>query len=80
MPDNFFTDNLDLQFHLDKLDLSEVVAITEDNYRYSALYPEAPRNYAMPNASVNTAASVKPGFFTSIRKAQRRSFILLIIN
>jgi alkylation response protein AidB-like acyl-CoA dehydrogenase len=45
MADNFFTDNLDLQFRLDKLDLSEVVEIAEDGYRYSQLYPAAPRNY-----------------------------------
>jgi alkylation response protein AidB-like acyl-CoA dehydrogenase len=46
MADNFFTDNLDLQFHLGKLDLREVVEITEDGYRYSQIYPAAPRNYA----------------------------------
>ena len=46
MADNFFTDNRDLQFHLDKLDLSEVVEILEDGYRYAEQYPAAPRNYA----------------------------------
>jgi len=46
MADNYFTDNLDLQFHLDKLDLREVLEILEDGYRYSETYPEAPRNYA----------------------------------
>nr|HID14782.1 acyl-CoA dehydrogenase [Anaerolineae bacterium] len=46
MAENFFTDNPDLQFHLDKLDLSEVVEILEDGYRYHAQYPAAPRNYA----------------------------------
>jgi alkylation response protein AidB-like acyl-CoA dehydrogenase len=45
MADNFFTDNLDLQFHLDKLDLSEVVEILEDGYHYSQFYPAAPRSY-----------------------------------
>jgi alkylation response protein AidB-like acyl-CoA dehydrogenase len=43
--ENFFTDNLDLQFHLDKLDLSEVVEIMEKGYGYHAQYPAAPRNY-----------------------------------
>jgi alkylation response protein AidB-like acyl-CoA dehydrogenase len=46
MADNFFTDNLDLQFHLDKLDLREVVEILENGYRYADEYAAAPRNYA----------------------------------
>ena len=46
MAENFFTDNLDLQFRLDQLDLSEVVEIIEDGYRYHDHYPVAPRNYA----------------------------------
>jgi alkylation response protein AidB-like acyl-CoA dehydrogenase len=46
MADNFFTDNLDLQYHLDHLDLEEAVEIFEDGYRYHDQYPGAPRNYA----------------------------------
>lgn len=46
MADNFFTDNLDLQFHLDQLDLREVVEALEDGYRTQDQYPTAPRNYA----------------------------------
>jgi len=46
MADNFFTDNLDLQYHLGKLDLGEIVEIMEDGYRYHDQYPAAPRNYA----------------------------------
>jgi len=46
MAENFFTDNLDLQFRLDHLDLSQVVEISENGYRYHAQYPLAPRNYA----------------------------------
>jgi alkylation response protein AidB-like acyl-CoA dehydrogenase len=46
MVDNFFTDNLDLQNRLEKLDLEEVVDILEDGYRYQSEYPAAPRNYA----------------------------------
>ncbi|PKO21739.1 MAG: acyl-CoA dehydrogenase [Chloroflexi bacterium HGW-Chloroflexi-1] len=46
MAENFFTDNLDLQFRLDQLDLSQVVEISEDGYRYHDQYPLAPRNYA----------------------------------
>jgi alkylation response protein AidB-like acyl-CoA dehydrogenase len=46
MADNFFTDNLDLQFHLDRLDLSEVVEMLEEGYRFNQEYPAAPRNYA----------------------------------
>jgi len=45
MADNFYTDNLDMQFHLDKLDLRQVLEIMEDGYRYSKEYPVAPRNY-----------------------------------
>jgi len=46
MTENFFTDNLDLQFHLEQLDLGEVIEILEDGYRYHDEYPAAPRNYA----------------------------------
>ncbi|MFN2272744.1 MAG: acyl-CoA dehydrogenase family protein [Anaerolineae bacterium] len=46
MTDNFFTDNLDLQRYLKKIDLSEVVGILEDGYRYHEEYDAAPRNYA----------------------------------
>ena len=46
MAENFFTDNLDLQYHLERLDLAEVVEMLEDGYRYHQEYPAAPRNYA----------------------------------
>jgi alkylation response protein AidB-like acyl-CoA dehydrogenase len=46
MADNFFADNLDLQFRLDHLDLSEVVDMLEEGYTTCAQYPAAPRNYA----------------------------------
>ena len=46
MQENSFTDNLDLQFHLESLDLKEAVDILEDGYRYHERYPAAPRNYA----------------------------------
>jgi alkylation response protein AidB-like acyl-CoA dehydrogenase len=46
MAENFFTDNLDLQYQLEKLDLSEVVEILENGYGYRDQYPAAPRNYA----------------------------------
>ena len=46
MAGNFFTDNPDLQYHLERLDIEEAVAITEDGYRYHGQYPGAPRNYA----------------------------------
>lgn len=46
MADNFFTDNLDLQYRLESLDLEEVVTILEDGYRYHQDYPGAPRSYA----------------------------------
>lgn len=46
MSDNFFTDNLDIQFRLDQLDLRDVLELKENNYAYAQKYPEAPRNYA----------------------------------
>ena len=46
MAENFFTDNLDLQRYLKKIDLSEVVGILEDGYRYHEEHDAAPRNYA----------------------------------
>lgn len=46
MAENFFTDNLDLQYHFDNLYLGEIVEILEDGYRYHDQYLAAPRNYA----------------------------------
>ncbi len=46
MSENFFTDNLDIQFRLDQLDLSEVLELKEKGYTYAQEYPSAPRNYA----------------------------------
>ncbi len=46
MSENFFLDNPDLQFQLDKIDLSEVVEIKEKGYSYAGQYPTAPHNYA----------------------------------
>ncbi len=45
MADNFFLDNLDLQFRLERLDLREVVEIKEKGYSTAKQYPAAPRNY-----------------------------------
>jgi alkylation response protein AidB-like acyl-CoA dehydrogenase len=42
---NFFGDNLDLQYHLQRLDIAEAVEILEDEFRYYGKYPGAPRNY-----------------------------------
>ena len=46
MADNFFTDNLDMQFRLDELDLGKVVDMLEEGYTTHTRYPAAPRNYA----------------------------------
>ncbi len=43
--ENFFTDNPDLQFRLQHVDLREVVEARERGYRYHAQHPTAPRNY-----------------------------------
>jgi alkylation response protein AidB-like acyl-CoA dehydrogenase len=45
MVENFFLDNLDLQFYLDKADLQEIVELKEKGYSYAREYPTAPRNY-----------------------------------
>jgi len=45
MVDNFFLDNQDLQFHLDQLDLQEVVELKEKGYSYAQDYPTAPHHY-----------------------------------
>src|SRR5512138_1853915 len=45
MAENFYLDNLDLQFRLDRLDLEEVVEIKEKGYKYACDHPAAPRNY-----------------------------------
>jgi len=46
MAGNFFSDNPDLQYHLERLDIEEAVELNEDGYRYRGQYPGAPRNYA----------------------------------
>ena len=46
MSDNFFTDNLDIQFRLEQLDLSEIVELKENGYSYVQQHREAPRHYA----------------------------------
>ncbi|MEE8391700.1 MAG: acyl-CoA dehydrogenase family protein [Anaerolineae bacterium] len=46
MAENFFTDNLDLQFRLDQLDLIQVVDMLEEGYTTHTQYPAAPRSYA----------------------------------
>jgi len=45
MAENFYLDNLDLQFHLDQLDLREVVQVKEKGYTNQVEHPTAPRNY-----------------------------------
>lgn len=46
MSENFFLDNLDLQFRLEQLDLQDVVEMKEKGYSNTAEYAAAPRNYA----------------------------------
>jgi alkylation response protein AidB-like acyl-CoA dehydrogenase len=45
MSDNFFLDNADLQFRLQRLELTDVLEIKEKGYQYSQDYPAAPRHY-----------------------------------
>ncbi|MCK5844534.1 MAG: acyl-CoA dehydrogenase family protein [Victivallales bacterium] len=48
---NFFTDNTDLQFALDNIDLQDVVTLREHGYEFSKEFPHAPADYeeAMEN-------------------------------
>ena len=41
---NFFTDNSDIQFHLDHIDLNRVIALKEDDYHEKDQFPHAPAN------------------------------------
>ena len=43
---NFYTDNKDLQFTLENLDLAEAVAIKEENYTKAEKFESAPVDYA----------------------------------
>ncbi|MBN2194183.1 MAG: acyl-CoA dehydrogenase family protein [Polyangiaceae bacterium] len=42
---NFFTDNVDIQFHFQHLDLREVCELIENGYAYAADFPYAPTDY-----------------------------------
>ena len=42
---NFFSDNSDLKFHFDRLDLEEAVNILEEEYAFAKEYETAPTNY-----------------------------------
>ena len=42
---NFFTDNEDIQFQLDHLDLREIVELREEGYTEHERFPYAPENY-----------------------------------
>jgi alkylation response protein AidB-like acyl-CoA dehydrogenase len=42
---NYFTDNADLLYHFNKLDLKEIVEMTEDNYKQAEKFDYAPLNY-----------------------------------
>lgn len=42
---NFFTDNKDILFHFNNLNIQEIVSITEDNYEQAKQFNYAPVNY-----------------------------------
>ncbi|MBI9070160.1 MAG: acyl-CoA dehydrogenase family protein [Melioribacteraceae bacterium] len=48
---NFFTENKDIQYHFNKLDLKDILEVSEDNYEQSKEYNYAPEDYedAMEN-------------------------------
>ena len=43
--ENFFTDNADIQWHFNHLELQDVVAAIEDNYAQAKRYDDAPLSY-----------------------------------
>ncbi|HRI47243.1 MAG TPA: acyl-CoA dehydrogenase family protein [Ignavibacteriaceae bacterium] len=42
---NYFTENSDVLFHFERLNLKEIVDFLEDDYSQSSTYPDAPINY-----------------------------------
>ena len=42
---NFFTENTDIQFYFDKLDLNEIVTIAENDFKDAKIYNYAPADY-----------------------------------
>ena len=48
---NYFTENSDILYHFDRLDLKQIVEITEDNYSQTGKFDHAPHDYedAMEN-------------------------------
>ncbi len=42
--ENFFTDNEDMLFHLETMNLKKIVELKEDNFSDSDIYPDAPEN------------------------------------
>jgi alkylation response protein AidB-like acyl-CoA dehydrogenase len=46
---NFFTDNPDLRFHFQRLELRETVEMIEQGYRFAREYPQAPVDYEDAN-------------------------------
>lgn len=70
---NFFTDNPDLLFHFEHLELEEVVALVEHDYQQAAAFPDAPTDYqdALQNyREVLTLAGQIAGDFIAPRAAQ----------
>ena len=43
---NFFTDNQDILFHFENLNMEDTVALMEDNYKDAKIYNYAPTNYS----------------------------------
>jgi alkylation response protein AidB-like acyl-CoA dehydrogenase len=56
--DNFFTDNADIQWHFNHLDLQDVVAGIEDGYRQAEQYDDAPVSYEDALAGYRTVLSM----------------------
>jgi alkylation response protein AidB-like acyl-CoA dehydrogenase len=55
---NFYSDNADLQYQLERLDIEEAVEILEDGYRNHEVYPGAPRGYNDAKDSYRLVLSV----------------------
>jgi len=44
--ENFLTDNEDLLFHLETMDLDYIIKLYEDDFAEAAVYPHAPKDVA----------------------------------
>ncbi len=54
MAGNFFTDNNDIFFHLQNVNLAEVISLREEDYRLCSKYANAPTDFAAASQQIHT--------------------------